>query len=86
MCVLIESGEQVFLLVDRQEHVPEHMRTVFCSCSGLPCLLQSRRGGPTAFTFHKDQQQGEQEKAYKRTICILLARSTDEVLKIAFFF
>jgi hypothetical protein len=49
-------------------------------------LLQTRDGGPTAFTFHVDQQQGAMELPFTCTICTLLAKGENELLKIAFFF
>ena len=65
---------------------PEHCGGAQGQARDAHLLLQTRDGGATAFTFHKDLQHGELDSKFRRSICILLARGEDEVLKIAFFF
>ena len=65
---------------------PEHCGGAQGQARDAHLLLQTRDGGATAFTFHKDLQHGELDSKFRRSICILLATGKNELLKIAFFF
>ena len=82
-----EAGKAVKVVLDGvRATFPEHCGGPTGQPRDAHLLLQTRDGGPTAFTFHKDLQHSELDVPFQRSICVLLAKGTDELLKIAFFF
>ena len=82
-----EAGKHIGPVLDAiRAAFPAHCGGVHGQARDAHLLLQTRDGGPTAFTFHKDLQHGELEPEFQRSICILLASGENELLKVAFFF